>query len=312
MRRQQLFFVLIPLFLLGGALTLFALFDVRIQPRKQSVFAFLRPQPAADQPLAETPQNPTSQVLSASVAPQEGFTVPLRFGTVGKQLVKTGAIDLEKFRSIYKGQTGEKLLTYLTEEKNDDITINAETAYFWVNTLWALGLTQRSDVLDKGVMGTTYKETRGNFASTAGWTLGKKDALALYSSTAIIPLTPEENSRVATLAETIFRPCCGNSTAFPDCNHGMAMLGLLELMVSQEFTDEDIYKAALAFNTFWFPQTYVDLAYYFETREKTTWPNVDPKRVLSAQFSSSTGYQTIKQQIGTIPGSVQQGGSCGT
>ena len=304
MRRRTFSILLIPLLLLGASLTLFGLFDINIRPRKPSVFSLLRPTPTPSTIL-------TAQVLGASVAPHEGFTVPLRWGTVGKQLVDAGAIDLTKFQSIYQGKGGEALLTYLSEEKNGGITINAETAYFWVNTLWALGLTQTSDVLDKGIMGTTDKETRGNFASTAGWTLGKKDSLDLYSSQTIIPLTPEENSRVATLAETIFRPCCGNSTAFPDCNHGMAMLGLLELMVHQGFTDEEIYKAALAFNTFWFPQTYVDLAYYFETAEKITWPNVDPKRVLSAQFSSGAGYQTIKQQIGAIPGSIQGGGGCG-
>lgn len=27
--------------------------------------------------------------------------------------------------------------------------------------------------------------------------------------------------------------CCGNSTYFPDCNHGAAMLGFIELAVSQ-------------------------------------------------------------------------------
>ena len=40
---------------------------------------------------------------------------------------------------------------------------------------------------------------------------------------------------VEEIAGNIYRPCCGNSTAFPDCNHGMAMLGLIELMVSQKF-----------------------------------------------------------------------------
>ena len=42
------------------------------------------------------------------------------------------------------------------------------------------------------------------------------------------------------------------------------------------FRDE-IYQAGLAFNSYWFGQTYMDLAYYFKTKENLDWKNVDPK-----------------------------------
>lgn len=180
-----------------------------------------------------------------------------------------------------------------------------------MNTLWALGLTQKSDVLNKGVMGTQYRKDLGNFASTGGWTLGAKDSVKLYSSSKVIPLSQEQQARVEKISAGIYRPCCGNPTSFPDCNHGMAILGLIELMASQGFSEDEIYKAALAFNSYWFPQTYIDLAYYFQTKENTPWQNVDPKRILSAQFSSAQGYQAVKQQIENIPGAPKSGGSCG-
>jgi hypothetical protein len=82
-------------------------------------------------------------------------------------------------------------------------------------------------------------------------------------------------------------------------------------MVSQGYGEEDIYQAALAFNSYWFAQTYIDLAYYFETQENTAWTKVDAKKVLSAEYSSAQGYQAVKKQIGTIPGSETAGGSCG-
>lgn len=116
---------------------------------------------------------------------------------------------------------------------------------------------------------------------------------------------------VADVSANIYRPCCGNPTSFPDCNHGMAILGLLELMASQGATEEAMYEASLAFNSYWFTTTYVDLAYYFQTEKGLAWNEVEPKMALSAEYSSAPGYQTIKKEIGNIPGTEQVGASCG-
>lgn len=282
------------------------LFDVELQPsaRAGTLLGFLRPTPSPS-------PGPSVELLTQQVTPKEGFTVNLKWGDTGIKLVKAGGIDIAKYRKNYADPRYEELLKYLTETQDKGITINQENAYFWVNTLWALGLTQKSDVLDKGVMGTQYRKDLGNFASTGGWTLGAKDAVKLYSSANIIPLTDEEQALVEEISAGIYRPCCGNPTSFPDCNHGMAILGLIQLLASQGFTEGEIYKAALVFNSYWFPQTYVDLAYYFQTKENTPWQNVDSKRALSAQFSSAQGYQAVKQQIENIPGAPSRGGSCG-
>lgn len=250
-------------------------------------------------------------VLSEIVTPEEGYTVNLNWGDTGQKLVAAGGIDMEKYMKNYDKPEYKELLSYLTENKGEGITINKQNAYFWVNTLWALGLTQKSDVLDKGVMGTEYADRVGSFASTGGWTLGAKDAVSLYSSGDIIPLTQEQQDLVTRVSANVYRPCCGNPTSFPDCNHGMAILGLLELMASQGATEEEMYEASLAFNSYWFGQTYIDLAYYFQTEKGLSWDEVDPKLALSAEFSSAPGYQTIKQEIGNIPGSKQVGASCG-
>jgi len=215
---------------------------------------------------------------SKLVTPEKGYTVPIKWGDTGIKLVKSGGIDLKKFQNNYSDKKYQDLLTYLTESKNKSITINKDSAYFWVNTLWALGLTQKSQVLEEGIMGTEYKDRIGNFASTGGWNLGAKDAVSLYSSTNIIPLTPKQQSLVTKVSANIYRPCCGNPTSFPDCNHGMAILGLLELMASQGFSEQEMYEASLAFNSYWFPSTYTDLAYYFETTENTSWNKVAPKK----------------------------------
>jgi hypothetical protein len=57
----------------------------------------------------------------------------------------------------------------------------------------------------------------GRFASTGGWTIGAKPATALYSSTPIITLTPEQQARLEEIASAVYRPCCDNHTAFPAC-----------------------------------------------------------------------------------------------
>lgn len=267
---------------------------------------------SSNDPAVNAPANKlTAQTLMQQVAPEKGYEVKINWGDIGKKLVASGAIDLDKYQKNYSDEQDEELLSYLTETKNKGITIDRQNAYFWVNTLWALGLTQRSDVLTSGIMGTEYKDKIGNFASTGGWTLGAKDATDLYASAEIIKLTPEQQALVSKVSKNIYRPCCGNPTSFPDCNHGMAILGLLEIMTSKGFSEEEMYEASLAFNSYWFSQTYVDLAYYFQTKEGLSWDEVDPKKALSAEFSSSLGYQAIKKQIGTVPGTQTRGASCG-
>jgi len=251
-----------------------------------------------------------ANTLATKVIPTEGYTVNINWGDTGIKLVEAGGIDMNKYRENYSDPQYTELLNYLTENKNEGITITPQNAYFWVNTLWALGLTQQSDVLTKGIMGTEYKDQVVNFASTGGWTLGTRDAASLYSSSKIIPLTQEQQDLVTKVSANIYRPCCGNPTSFPDCNHGMATLGLLELMASQSAAEDEMYKASLAFNSYWFATTYVDLAYYFQTEKGLVWDKVDPKEVLSAEYSSAPGYQTIKKQIGNIPGTENVGASC--
>jgi len=113
------------------------------------------------------------------------------------------------------------------------------------------------------------------------------------------------------VADNIYRPCCGNSAAFPDCNHGMAALAVVEMMVGQGKGDDEIYDTVLKFNSFWFTQTYIDLAYYFQ-KHGTAWREVDPKLLLSRDYSSAGGYTKIRKEIGDVPELRSVGGgSCG-
>ncbi|MDO8487375.1 MAG: hypothetical protein Q7S45_03720 [Candidatus Curtissbacteria bacterium] len=263
--------------------------------------------------LSKTTKSPAElvQILKQQVLPQGGYTLGVRWDDIGKKLLESGVIDKAKYEGLFVNDPEAKnQMKYLSQDLQDNMMINEKNAHFMVNTLWALGLVNKSDVLDKGSMKTYGKGNVMNFASTGGWNLGAKETSQLYSSVEIIKLTPEQQELVKKIAQNIYRPCCGNSTEFPDCNHGMAALGYIELAISQGVPEERIYKDILALNSFWFPQNYVELAAYMQ-KQGTQWKNVDAKLALSFQYSSAQGAQSIHQAVQDVPGLGSVGGSCG-
>lgn len=264
------------------------------------------------QVLAKTTKSPEElvQILKQQVLPQNGYTTFLKWKDLGKKLVEAGAIDKVKFETSVAGDAdGKASMKYMDSSWNENIAINEKNSRFVVNFFWALGLANKSKVLDEGPMKTGNTPT-ANFASTGGWTLGAKPVMEIYSSAEIIPLTSEQQDLVKKIAENIFRPCCGNPTSFPDCNHGMAALGYIEWAVYNRLPENQIYKDLLAFNSFWFPQTYVEMAVYFD-KQGIKWKDVDPKLALSANYSSAQGAARTKQSIQSVPGLQNQGGGCG-
>lgn len=252
--------------------------------------------------------------ISKKVLPQK-LELGVAFKDSIVKLVQSGAIDKNKFFELYQGRGGMTIeYQNLFEQKSDaKIVVTAENAGLILNLLWPLGITNKTAVLALGPMGTQYKDTIGNFASTGGWTIGLKPGGELFNSAVIFPLSENQEKIVKEIAENIYRPCCGNSTYFPDCNHGAAMLGFIELAVAQGLSKEEIYKKALVLNSYWFPQTYAEVAMYMRAKRGLSWEKVDPKEVLGVAFSSGQGYLKISQELqdeGLIP-KVQGGGSCG-
>ena len=130
-----------------------------------------------------------------------------------------------------------------------------------------------------------------------------------YSRHRFITLTPEQQALVEKVSKGIYRPCCGNSTHFPDCNHGMAMLGFLELMASQGVSEQDMWRAALTLNSYWFPNNYLTIASYMKNKG-VDWKDVNPQEILGVDYSSSRGYAKIAAQV--VAPKKQSGGSgCG-
>ncbi|MBI2640338.1 MAG: hypothetical protein HYW91_00415 [Candidatus Sungbacteria bacterium] len=261
---------------------------------------------------------PTSEDVGKKVLPSQGVVLPIRWGDLGVKMVSVGLIDKERFGTLYaeRGGLSAEERKFLEQADNGQIKITPHNSGIWLNIFWALGLGTKNDILDAGPMvryggaGSPAEALAkaGNFASTGGWTLSKGDAMEHYSRHPLIALTPEEQELVERVSKNIYRPCCNNPTYFPDCNHGMAMLGLLELMASQGVNEEEMYKAALQVNAYWFPDTYLTIAQYLSS-QGVSWEEVNPKEILGANYSSGSGYRKILDQV-TVP-ERRGGGSCG-
>ncbi|MDP2676783.1 MAG: hypothetical protein Q8O83_03805 [bacterium] len=249
--------------------------------------------------------------IEEAVLPSEGILLPIRWGSFGKQMVEAGVIDADQFEELYanQGGLGGEARALLYEENNNMIVISRENAHTLLNLLWAFGLSNKNPILEEGPMiDPRYGGDAGNFASTGGWTLAVGDAMDHYSAHSFAVLTEEQQRLVERVSQNIYRPCCGNSVYFPDCNHGMAMLGLLELMAAESVSEEEMYAVALQVNSYWFPDTYLTIATYFQMRG-VSWDEVDAKEVLGSAYSSAQGYQKILLEVG--PPESRGGESCG-
>jgi len=249
--------------------------------------------------------------LEEKVLPTDGVVLPVKWRDLGAQLVSVGAIDEEKFTSLYdqRGQFTEEYKKLLLGNSDDKLKITEENAGYLLNLFWALGLANNNPILTSGEMSNKKYGGVGNFASTGGWILANGSPMEHYSRHELFRLTPEQQSLVDTVSRGIYRPCCNNSTHFPDCNHGMAMLGLLELMASQGASEQDMYKAALAVNSYWFPDTYVTIAAYMKNKG-VEWKDVNPQEILGVNYSSASGYQWVASQV-EEPQQQRGGSGCG-
>ena len=243
--------------------------------------------------------------------PSSGVVLPASWGNLGAQLVNSGTIDADKFKAIYeqRGAFTDEYKNLLLGNNNGQIKITRENSSYYLNLFWALGLANENPILLNGPMMDKQYGGAGNFASTGGWTVAKGNAMDHYSKHKFFNLTKEQQALVEKVSKGIYRPCCGNSTYFPDCNHGMAMLGLLELMASQGVSEQNMWKTALVVNSYWFPDTYLTIATYMKDKG-VDWKNVNPQEMLGASYYSAQGYQNIASQV-VQPGQQRGGNSCG-
>lgn len=229
----------------------------------------------------------------APQAPPQIDLPPLEWRNFVSNLVGEGVIDLPKLERAMTLTEDQRAV--LRGDYKGEVEINEENANFLLNILWPLGIANRSEVLQKGPMGSY--EDRAYLASTGGWTGGKEESGdAYFNKYQLISLTAEQESLVARVAGNTYRPCCDNPTLFPDCNHGAALLGALTLAASQGYNEDQLYLLALKLNSLWFPNEYAAIGKKF--------PNLEAREILGANYSSYSGWQK------NVAAPVKGSGSC--
>lgn len=253
--------------------------------------------------------------LVAKVLPKKGFQSKIALKDSVVKLVENGVIDKQKFEDIYKGRGGlpTELSDVLTKPTSQKILLTRENANYYVNLLWPLGLANYMSTNNKSPV---FGKDLFNFASTGGWNLGKEEnGGAYFNKFKVVSLTKEQEVLVTKIAQNTYRPCCDNSTFFQDCNHGSALLGLLQLGASQGLTERELYREALAFNSFWFPHNYIQTALYFKVVKNVDWEDVNAKEVMGYNYSAVSQWsKNVAQEVAKIPNLIPKqegGGSCG-
>ena len=264
----------------------------------------------------QTSTNAETSALSEQINPKDGYNLATSYGDLGPQLLASGVIDYDAFAAIYQNAGSPLSAEQIQALKNgsdQEIVINSQNSYFLLNFFWAVGLANQNIILTEGPMVQNSDGKFENFASTGGWSLATKPVTELYASLDLIPLTQEQQKLVEEVALGVYRPCCNNPTHFPDCNHGMAMLGILELMASQGATADEMFEAAKYVNAYWFPQQTLETALYLKANQGLDFVDADPRLVVGQSMSSASGAKMVHadlQSKGLLQQAPGQGGSC--
>jgi hypothetical protein len=266
--------------------------------------------------FTESSQQKELIALYEQVNPRDGYALPVAYGDLGPRLIESGAIDYDAFAAIY--ENGGNPLTeaqteILKQGSNERVVISAENAHFLLNYFWAVGLANQNPILTEGPMVQNSGGQVERYASTGGWGLASKPVTDFYASMELIPLTSEQQKQVEEVAAGVYRPCCNNPTLFPDCNHGMAMLGLLELMASQGASTDQMFEAAKYVNAHWFPQQTLEAAIYLQTYMDVDFVHANARLVVGDTVSSAAGAAIVHQALeskGLLKQMPGQGNSC--
>lgn len=228
-----------------------------------------------------------------------GTTVVAGLGPLSRQLVDAESLDTVRLRTALarSGHPLTELQRGILAGEEAPLRIGPSNAGFLLNTFWTLGLANRNPILTQGPMFTGSRGQVGRFASTGGWRLGPVPATHVYASLPLVPLSPAQQRRLEDVVQRVFRPCCDNSTYFPDCNHGMAMLGLLTLLTAQGADADELFRAAHAANQVWFPEQSGHIAAYLDAHR----PGWTAEAAVGRDVASGSGHARLMTRL-TDPG----------
>ena len=234
---------------------------------------------------------PRFQIYIDDVVPRQGVNTRIVFGDAIRRLVVAGALAPDKYRALIgvKGQLPDWVERLFVAPSSSPIVFSAENAPYLLHLLWPLGLSTRAGFNQHSPIRTVRLPS---FASTGGWTLGRaSNGYVYFDQIDAVLLTPAQVAKALEVATNTYRPCCDNSTFFQDCNHGSALLGLIELGASQGASVDLLFRIARVANSYWFTSQYAMTAMYFTYLRQQPWRTVSPRLVLGPEYSSLSGWQ---------------------
>ena len=223
-----------------------------------------------------------------SVTPKAGFETTVKWNGIVSKMVKDGVLDPGKLEGIltkrYKQEMRPEWRDVLAG-RGTNLSINSDNAVFMMYVLWTFAKHNENGILTDSPFAKNFK----NYDIGVG--------RSGYGDTSLLALTPSQQAIAKKVSENAYRPCCGNSTAAPDCSHGYSALGLVELMASQGFSEEEIFNTFVKFNSFWFPETYIKDALYLKVTEGKNWSEVNKEIVAGKDYSSLSGSYKVKNYL---------------
>ena len=251
--------------------------------------ANLGDKPATNTVVNQSSTNQTAILLSG-LFPNQGFKTAVRLNDIVPELVSSGVINLTKVKELYGANLTQQELDILTKPSDANLTLNSSNANFYLLIFWALGIANKNQVLDNfSASASASNYSAADFASTGGWTLGtSSNSMVYFDKLSLLSLTPPEQNEMYDVATHSYRPCCNNPTAFPDCNHGAALLALTELGASEGLNESQLYTLDLQAQTLWFPSYYATTALELHYKNVSYWAS--PRLVLGASYSSASGW----------------------
>ena len=238
----------------------------------------------------------------ATVLPWAGHLSRVSLKDSIMRTISAGAIDRDKYLALKGGAEylPAECLAALDRASAEAIHLTTANASEYVDLLWPVGLANHLGANETGSIAGPDVDT---FASTGGWNLGRAESGGEYFNRHdIIDLTADQQEIAVRVAKSTFRPCCDNSTFFQDCNHGSALFAVLQLGAAQGLDEAALYREALAFNSFWFPDTYVATALLFKAVHDVDWADVDPRAIMGADYSTASGWdQNVWQPLQAHP-----------
>lgn len=244
---------------------------------------------AAGAPAAR--QQRRYQIDIDDVVPRQGVNTRIVFGDAIRRLMAAGALDPDKYRAVIgtQGHLPAWVERLFAAPSSSPIVFSAENAPYLLNLLWPLGLSTRADFNQHSPIRTIRLPS---FASTSGWTLGHaSNGYVYFDQIDAVRLTPAQEVKALEVATSTYRPCCDNPTFFQDCNHGSALLGLIELGASQGASVDLLFRIARVANSYWFTSQYAMTAMYFTYVRQQPWRTVPARLALGPDYSSASGWQ---------------------